>query len=373
MRIAIGMDLHKKTAVCCAVHAGPGKPSEDEEEFLRRFNRDHGTQPSEPEDIARIAEALRGHEAHVLIENSTKTHETYWVLTNLGIDTVVAQAQDLYRITKSVKKTDANDAAELAGYMRRRLNGEREFAVCKMPSPVWMERREICRAVLAEKRHLADLKRRARMHMLLHGIRLSKDYSDIFSKKAMKEMWDSRDTCLRLLVSEARSIKARTDEEARLIRATFGHITDFDLVMSIPGFGAVSAAYAVSMIIDVKRFGSSAQLAAYFGLVPKVRESAETSHRCATTHRGDREMRRLLCQSAIVHVRTAEDSVVSALYNRLRAGGVSHREAQVAAARKLVTVVWSVLRNRRPFSTDRELLERSAEMAEEAEGDPAAD
>ena len=98
------MDLHKKTAVCCAVHAGPGKPSEDEEEFLRRFNRDHGTQPSEPEDIARIAEALRGHEAHVLIENSTKTHETYWVLTNLGIDTVVAQAQDLYRITKSVKK-----------------------------------------------------------------------------------------------------------------------------------------------------------------------------------------------------------------------------------------------------------------------------
>ena len=89
MRIAIGMDLHKKTAVCCAVHAGPGKPSEDEEEFLRRFNRDHGTQPSEPEDIARIAEALRGHEAHVLIENSTKTHETYWVLTNLGIDTVV--------------------------------------------------------------------------------------------------------------------------------------------------------------------------------------------------------------------------------------------------------------------------------------------
>ena len=65
--------------------------------------------------------------------------------------------------------------------------------------------------------------------------------------------------------------------------------------------------------------------------------------------------------------------MVSALYNRLRARGVSHREAQVAAARKLVTVVWSVLRNRRPFSTDRELLERSAEMAEEAEGDPAAD
>lgn len=39
--------------------------------------------------------------------------------------------------------------------------------------------------------------------------------------------------------------------------------------------------------------------------------------------------------------------------------------AQVAPTRKFTTVVWSVLRNPRPFSTNRALLKRSAEMAEE--------
>ena len=137
------MVLHAKSAVCFAVYAGEGEPREKQTEFLEEFNKRYRTQASGPEEMALIAAALRGHEAHILIENSTKTYETYWVLTNLGIDVVVAQAQDLYRITKSVKKTDKNDSIELAGYMRRYLNGEREFAVCTMPPKEWMMRREI--------------------------------------------------------------------------------------------------------------------------------------------------------------------------------------------------------------------------------------
>jgi hypothetical protein len=134
MRIAIGMDLHKKSAVCFAVFAGDGQITLEEQDFLDRFNRKHRTQPSEPEDMARIAEDLKGHEVHVLIENSTRTFDTYWVLTNLGCHVTVAQARDLYRITKSVKKNDNNDSMELAFYMRRRLHGENEFAECVMPT-----------------------------------------------------------------------------------------------------------------------------------------------------------------------------------------------------------------------------------------------
>lgn len=50
---------------------------------------------------------------------------------------------------------------------------------------------------------------------------------------------------------------------------------------------------------------------------------------------------------------------------RLRARSMSGIGAQVAPTRKFTTVVWSVLRNPRPFSTNRALLKRSAEMAEE--------
>ncbi len=76
MRIAVGMDLHKKSAVCFAVFAGEGQATLKEQDFLDRFNKEHRTQPSEPENMAVIAKALEGHEVHVLVENSTKTFDT---------------------------------------------------------------------------------------------------------------------------------------------------------------------------------------------------------------------------------------------------------------------------------------------------------
>ena len=367
MKIAIGMDLHKKTAVCFAVYAGGGEPNEKNKEFLDKFNKDFRTQGSEPEDMSRIAAALRGHEAYVLIENSTKTYETYWVLTNLGCTVVVAQSQDLFRITKSVKKTDKNDSVELAAYMRRRLAGEDEFAVCLMPPKEWMFKREVCRVIFGEKLHLADLKRRARSHMLLHGIKLSTEYNDIFSKKAMEEMWNTKDPCLMIFVSEARSIKSRTSDEAKLIAQMFFRERIYDLILSIPGFGNVSAAYLASLIMDVKRFRTCNEFTAYFGIVPKMDQSAGTTHRCATTHRGDDEARRLLCQAAFVHVNTVEDSVVKRMYNRLKNRGMAHKEAQVACARKLLTVVWSVLKNDLPYTDDASLLERASLKENEME------
>ena len=367
MKIAIGIDLHKKTAVCYAVYAGIGEPNEKNKEFLENFNRNFRTQGSEPEDMGRIAAALRGHDAHILIENSTKTYETYWVLTNLGCNVTVAQAQDLHRINRSVKKTDKNDSIELAAYMRRRLNGEDEFAECLMPPKEWMIRREACRVIFGEKLHLADLKRRARAHMLLHGIKLSREYSDIFSKKAMEELKATKDPCLLIFVSEAKTIKSRTDEEAKLIEHMFRNLRIYELILSIPGFGKVSAAYLASMIIDIGRFGTCNKFTAYFGIVPRVRESAGSSHRCATTHRGDEAARRLLCQAAFVHANTVEDSVVTRMYNRLRGKGVSHREAQVACARKLLTVVWAVLKNNTPYTDDAGLLARASEKETEME------
>jgi len=364
MKIAIGMDLHKSSAVCFAVYAGEGEPNEKANGFLERFNRDFRTQASTPEKMSLIAAALRGHEAWILIENSTKTYETYWVLTNMGCNVIVAQAQDLYRITKSIKKTDKNDSQELAGYMRRYLHGEREFAVCTMPPKEWMMRRELCRTLFKEKLHLADMKKRARAHILLHGIKLSRDYSDIFSKKAMDELYATKDPVLRILVSEARDIKTRIDKEVKVIEFYFQDVEMCGLIQSIPGFGIISAAYLSSMIMDIDRFTSRDSFTAYFGVVPNVRESADTSHRCATTHRGDEEVRRLVMQAAFVHAVNVEDSVVKRMWDRLKGRGMAHREVQCACARKLLTVVWSVLKNRRRYADDIELLRRSEEMSD---------
>lgn len=365
------MDLHAKTAVCYAVYAGEGEPKERQAEFLEEFNAKHRTQASGPEEMAAIAATLRGHEAYVLIENSTKTFETYWVLMNLGVMVVVAQAQDLYRITKSVKKTDKNDSVELAGYMRRYIHGEREFAVCTMPPHEWMMKREICRTLFKEKVHLGDLKRRLRAHLLLHGIKLQRDYTDIFCRKAVAELRRLDDVCVKMMLSEALSIKSRTEEEGRYIEHLFEGVRMYVLIYSIPGFGRVTAAYLTSMVMDIDRFPNRNSFTAYFGIVPRMRESAETTHNCATTHRGDEEIRRLLAQAAFVHVQHAPESVVTALWKRLKSKGKAHREVQIACARKLLTVVWSVLKNDRPYVADPDEISAARTeadvMAEESE------
>lgn len=364
MKIAIGMDLHAKTAVCYAVYAGEGEPRQKHIEFLEEFNRKHRTQASEPEDMAVLAASLRGHDAYILIENSSKTFETYWVLTNLGINVIVAQPQDLYRITKSVKKTDKNDSIELAGYMRRYLLGEREFAVCTMPPKEWMQKREICRTLFREKVHLGNLKRQIRAHLLLNGIRLNREYSDIFCNKAVSELQQMDDVCVKMILNEAVSLKKRTVLEGKYIEHMFDGNRMYELIRSIPGFGIVSAAYLTSMIMDIDRFPNRNSFTAYFGIVPRMRESAETTHNCATTHRGDEEARRLLAQAAFVHTQHAEDSVVTELWKRLKKKGKAHREVQIACARKLLTVVWSVLRNDRPYVMDTELLKTACEEAD---------
>lgn len=365
MKIAIGMDLHKASAVCFASYAGEGEPNERQMDFLNDFNVKYRTQPSTPEYLAKIADALKGHDAYILIENSTKTFEAYWVLTYKGCNVVVAQAQDLYRITKSVKKTDMNDSFELSAYMRRRLRGEIEFAVCTMPPKEWMMRREICRTLFKQKRHLGDLKRRARAHLLLHGIQLSKEYSDIFSAKATEELRKTKDPVLLLLTKEAWEIKSGNDRVMQILRYYFEGDKNVELISSIPGFGEVTAAYLSSMIMDIDRFRSRDAFTAYFGVVPRVSESGGKSHRCSTTHRGDEEVRRLVMQAAFVHCNTVDDSVVKRLWDRLKAKGVAHREIQCACARKLLTVVWSVLKNRRRYVDDPDLRKVSDEMSEE--------
>jgi hypothetical protein len=91
-----------------------------------------------------MARFMKNKECHILIENSTKSHEVYWILKSLGFDVTVAHATDLRNITDSVRKTDRNDAYELAAYMRRRLNGEVEFAESFITSHEWMGKREMC-------------------------------------------------------------------------------------------------------------------------------------------------------------------------------------------------------------------------------------
>jgi transposase len=121
---------------------------------------------------------------------------------------------------------------------------------------------------------------------------------------------------------------------------------DVKLLVTIPGVQVTVAVGFLAAIGDVRRFPSPDKLASYFGLVPKVRQSADHCYHGHITKAGSASARWLAIEAA--QVMSKGSSPLLASYHRLRRKK-GHNIAVTALARKLVTVVWHVLTRREPY------------------------
>lgn len=295
--------------------------------------------------MTELAGFVRDHSVHVLIENSTRSQDVYWMLRGLGLEVTVAHATDLKQITESMNKNDDNDAAKLAGYMRRRLWGETEFAQCYIPMQETLLQRELCRYGLRLRSELTALKCQIHAHMLIRGWRLTRDYANIVSTAALRELNAADIDIFRFDAAKAKYLKRLIAETDRALRVRMGTNRMFESIWSIPGFGILSASYMTCMIDDLSRFKNGKSLAAWMGLTPRLDESADKPKNCGITRRGDPELRKLICQATFVHIFHSE-SFISEKYRRLKSEGKSHNEALVACANSMAQMIFAMLRNR---------------------------
>ena len=317
------------------------------EDFNKSFKNFYSDRPG----YAKVASFLKGIEHCILIENSTKTHEVFWMMADLDLTVLVAHATDLFRITKSVKKTDQHDCFELAHYMRRRLMGESEFATSLIVDCRWMNRRQLCRIYAWESEMLSDTRRQIRSSMLLRGIDLDHVSRDITSVNSLNTLELVADDILSLLITRARDFKTRIHACQKAIRKEFADDRMFMLLITIPGFGLITSAYIVSMVVDINRFENAKAFSAYFGIVPKQRESGGSSPRCPITRRGDETGRKMLLQATFTHIQNDPDrlSPVSQMYDRLVARGFPHKKALTAAGNKMAKMVFTILKTEEPY------------------------
>jgi transposase len=349
MLICIGMDVHAKKLTCYGIPFDEGDV--EAEEFCTEFNREFKVMSGEKKDMIRLSKWLKDVDHSILIESGSKTHEVFWTLTDNGCTVVVANANDLFRITMSVKKTDFHDCRELASYMRRRMLGEKEFSVCLMVDSVWLNRRQMCRLYAAAASDLSDLRRRIRSYMLVRGITIEDLGRDIVSEASLKKLEEVADVPMGFLIEEARW---KTAEQKRILKAIekeFADVPYYNLLKSIRGFGPVTSSYLTAMIIDIKRFDSPAAFAAYFGIVPKQRESAGHSKHCGITRRGDDVARQMLLTATMVHVGNDRDRVssITNMYYRLRARGMPNKKAMTACTNKMTRIIYAILKDGREY------------------------
>ena len=122
-----------------------------------------------------------------------------------------------------------------------------------------------------------------------------------------------------------------------------------ELLKSIPGIGDIVAISFISSICDEKRFENGDKVAAYLGLVPRVRSSGDNERNGRITKKGNSRMRNKIVQAARALLNSKSDNSIKRFYKGLLKRGVDKKKALIATARKLVKVMFAVLRERRQF------------------------
>lgn len=138
------------------------------------------------------------------------------------------------------------------------------------------------------------------------------------------------------------------------------------LLESIPGIAAYSAASIMIQIEDINRFPSPKELASYFGLHPTIKESGDKSRVSRMSKQGRPAIRATLfmCANAAVLF----DPHLKEIYARHRSRGKGHRQALGVIMHKLLRIIWGVLKSSESYQSeiDRYNQTKSAKPSKES-------
>lgn len=161
--------------------------------------------------------------------------------------------------------------------------------------------------------------------------------------EAIKKIWqDCRKDLETKITKVEKQIKALIKEDQELNEQV-------ELLESIPGIGHKTAVAILSELPDIKNFKSAKEIAAFAGLGSKKKESG-TSVRCrgSLCKRGSSALRKALFFPAIVAKQ--HNPLLKMFGERLARDGKNGMIIVAAVMRKLLHIVYGVLKNRQVFT-----------------------
>jgi transposase len=124
-----------------------------------------------------------------------------------------------------------------------------------------------------------------------------------------------------------------------------------ELLDSIPGIGAATAALLLAELGDISHFDNARQVAAFAGLVPRIRESGSSVRSKPRLSKvGSSRLRKAMYFPAVTALRF--NPLIKAMGLRLSAAGKNKMLILGAAMRKLLHIAYGVLKSRQPFDPD---------------------
>jgi transposase len=321
----VGIDLHRRRSVIVQM-----TPAGERLGPAVRIDNDPFTLARE---IAKWGEA-----PEVVLE---ATYGWYWaadVLAEAGARVHLAHPLGVKGFAYRRVKNDERDAADLADLLRMGRLPEAWVA-----PPAARGLRELVRHRCKLVALRSGLK--AQVHAVLAKQGVHVPVTDLFGAAGstlLRELeldgpYHGRVHSLRRLV-EAFSFEIDLWTKS-IAAALVGH-RGYTAIQAIPGVGPVLAAVFVAEIGEVSRFARPQQLCSWAGMTPRHRESDTKIHRGRITKQGNQLVR----WAAVEAVQRVYGGVIGATRTRLAARRGANI-AKVAAARKLLTLVYYGLRD----------------------------
>ncbi|HEX7305425.1 IS110 family transposase, partial [Lentzea sp.] len=151
------------------------------------------------------------------------------------------------------------------------------------------------------------------------------------------------------LARQLLDLDRRIKETDELITGRFRAHPQAGIIESLPGLGPVlGTEFLVTTGGDLAAFATSGRLASYAGLVPVPQDSGRVTGNLRRPKRYNRRLRRVFYMAALSSLKVSGPS--RAFYDKKRGERLIHTQALLALARRLVDVLWALLRDGRKFT-----------------------
>ncbi|HMQ33408.1 MAG TPA: IS110 family transposase [Chloroflexaceae bacterium] len=248
-------------------------------------------------------------------------HQARYTVSVLNPGQVARYARSLPRRAK----TDALDAHVLI-----RFAAERQPPPWSPPAQVFHELRQrlVVRDGLVQRRTQAKNQRHAVQQW---PVRIA-------------SALESLDTVIAELDEQVRSLEREIAEVLR----DGAWASAATVLLATPGLGLVTTAWLLVATLNFTIAQSPEQLRAYAGLAPLARQSGTSVRgRAQIGHGGNGRLRTALYLATLSAARY--NPSIKAFYERLRAAGKPMKVARCAAARKLLTLAWALVKKNEPY------------------------
>lgn len=342
-KIFIGIDVHRRSWSVTTITESGSEHS-------------HAQKPGAQELFDFLKKRYPHAEYHAVYEAGFTGMATYYALSDVGIKCIAIHPADVPTTQRdAVMKSDKVDSSKLARALRNGLlNG------------IYIRPKEFLddRGIVRFRRMLiANLNAyKVRVKHLLHanGIELPQEFDRLKGScwngafiKWLKEdvtlLSPTKET-LGLILNQVERLRRDVLHVTRKIRelaATPKYEKSYNLLISIPGIGIVTAMTLLTELCEIKRFSGHRQFASYLGLIPTCHSSGERISNGPMTFRGNAHIKDMLIEAAWVAIR--RDDSIGLAYTNLRRR-MEPQKAIVRIAHKLSNIIFAVLKKEKGYA-----------------------